>query len=69
MKFFMKKKELKTLANRIANAEFIVQTSSDKKEINDAKKEIMELSKHAIGLEDMLALDEMVQEILTQKLS
>lgn len=65
----MKKKELKTLANRIANAEFIVQTSSDKKEINDAKKEIMELSKHAIGLEDMLALDEMVQEILTQKLS
>ena len=65
----MKKKELKTLANRIANAEFIVQTSSDKKEINDAKKEIMELSKHAIGLEDMLALDEMVQEILTQKMS
>jgi hypothetical protein len=65
----MKKKELKTLANRIANAEFIVQTSSDKKEINDAKKEIMELSKHAIGLEDLLALDEMVQEILTQKMS
>lgn len=65
----MKKKELKTLANRIAKAEFIVQTSSDKKEINDAKKEIMELSKHAIGLEDLLALDEMVQEILTQKMS
>ncbi len=65
----MKKKELKTLANRIANAEFIIQTSSDKKEINDAKKEIMELSKHAIGLEELLALDEMVQEILTQKMS
>ena len=59
----MKKKELKSLAKRIADAEYIIQTSSDKKEINDAKKKIMELSNHAIDLEDMVILDEMVQDI------
>lgn len=65
----MKKKELKTLAKRIADAEFIIQTSADKKEINKAKNLIMELSNHAIDLEDMIILDEMVQDILSQKLS
>lgn len=65
----MKKKELKTLAKRIADAEFIIQTSSDKKQINDAKQKIMELSNHAIDLEDIMALDEMIQDILSQKLS
>ena len=65
----MKKKELKSLAKRIANAEFIIQTSSDKKEINDARNTIIELSNQAIDLEDILALDEMVQDILSQKLS
>lgn len=65
----MKKKELKSLAKRIAAAELIIQTSSDKKEINKAKETIMELTTHAIGMEDMLALDEMIQDILSQKLS
>ena len=65
----MKKKELKTLAKRIADAEFIIQTSSDKKQINDAKQKIMELSNHAIDLEDIMALDEMIQVILSQKMS
>jgi len=65
----MKKKELKNLAKRIADAEFIIQTSSDKKEINDAKKKIMVLSNHAIDLEDMAVLDDMIQEILSQKMS
>ena len=65
----MKKKELKSLAKRIADAEYIIQTSSDKKEINDAKKKIMELSNHAIDLEDMAVLDDMIQEILSQKMS
>lgn len=65
----MKKKELKTLAKRIADAEFIIQTSADKKEINKAKNSIMELSNHAIDLEDMIILDEIVQDILSQKLS
>ena len=65
----MKKKELKNLAKRIAEAEYIIQTSSDKKEINKAKNSIMELSNHAIDLEDMIILDELVQDILSQKLS
>ena len=65
----MKKKELKSLAKRKADADYIIQTSSDKKEINDAKKKIMELSNHAIDLEDMITLDELVQDILSQKLS
>lgn len=65
----MKKKELKSLAKRIADAEFIIQTSNDKQEINNAKKTIMELSSHAIGLEDMIVLDEMIQDILSQKKS
>lgn len=65
----MKKKELKNLAKRIADAEFIIQTSSDKKEINEAKNKIMELSNHAIDLEDMMVLDELIQDILSQKMS
>ena len=65
----MKKKELKSLAKRIADAEYIVQTSSDKKEVNKAKNTIMELANHAIDLEDMIILDELVQDILTQKMS
>ena len=65
----MKKKELKSLAKRIADAEYIVQTSSDKKEVNKAKNSIMELANHAIDLEDMIILDELVQDILTQKMS
>ena len=65
----MKKKELKSLAKRIAEAEFTIQTSSDKKEINEAKNKIVELSNHAIDLDDIMVLDEMVQEILSQKMS
>ena len=65
----MKKKELKNLAKRIADAELIIQKSSDRKESNDAKKKIMELSNHAIDLEDIIILDELVQDILSQKMS
>lgn len=65
----MKKKELKSLAKRIADAEFIIQTSSDKKEINQAKNTVVELSNHAIDLDDLVILDEMIQEILSQKIS
>ena len=65
----MKKKELKSLATRIANAEYIIQTSSDKKAINEAKNTIVELSTRAIDLDDIAALDAMVQDILSQKLS
>ena len=63
----MKKKELKNLAKKIADAEFIVQNSTDKKAITKAQQDIMELSGKVNSVEDMLALDELVQEILEQK--
>lgn len=63
----MKKKELKNLAKKIADAEFIIQNSTDKKEVTKAQQDIMELSGKVNSVEDMLALDELVQEILEQK--
>ena len=63
----MKNKELKNLAKKIAKAEYTIQTSSDKQEIKKAQEEIIELSGHAMSLEDMMIIDEMVQEILQQK--
>lgn len=63
----MKKKELKNLAKKIADAEFIVQNSTDKKAVTKAQQDIMELSGKVNSVEDMLALDELVQEILEQK--
>lgn len=64
----MKKKEQKALAQKIAKYELIVQTSDDKKRIHDAQDKIMELSGHVETLDDMAAIDEMVQEILEKHL-
>lgn len=63
----MKKKELKNLAKKIADAEYIIQTSDDKKKVAKAQQEIFELSRHVESLDDMTAIDELVQEILSQK--
>ena len=63
----MKRKELKILAQKIANAELIIRNSEDKKAVEKAKNDIIELSGKAMSLEDMLVIDEMVQEILSQK--
>lgn len=60
----MKKKELKNLAQKIAKAERIIQTSDDKQAIRKAEQEIMELSGRAETIEDMVIIDEMVQDIL-----
>lgn len=62
----MKTKELKSLAQKIAKAEMIVNTSTDKQEINRAKETIMKLSSHVDSLDDITAIDEMVQEILNK---
>lgn len=64
----MKNKELKNLAKKIAEAEYIVQTSSDKKVVHDAEAKIMELSGKVSSLDDMIRIDEMVQEILKEKI-
>ena len=60
----MKKKEQKALAQKIAKYELIVQTSDDKKRVRDAQDKIMELSGKVETLDDIAAIDEMVQEIL-----
>ena len=63
----MKKKELKALAKRIADAELIIQNSSDSKEISKAQNTIMELTSKVHSVEDLMTIDELVQEILSQK--
>ena len=63
----MKKKELKNLAKKIADAEYIIQNSDDVKAVAKAQDTILELSGKVSSVEDMLALDELVQEILNEK--
>lgn len=61
----MKRKELKNLAKKIAQAERIIQTSNDQEEIQRAQQEIMMLSSHVDSLDDIIIIDEMVQELLS----
>ena len=60
----MKKKELKNLAKKIAKYESIIQISDDKDEIRKAQLAIIELSGSVDSLEDITAIDEMVQDFL-----
>ena len=64
----MKKKELKNLAKKIAKYESIIQTSDDKDEIRKAQLAIIELSGSVDSLEDITAIDEMVQDFLKYEL-
>ena len=64
----MKKKEQKALAQKIAKYELIVQTSDDKKRVREAQDKIIELSGKVETLDDIAAIDEMVQEILEKHL-
>lgn len=59
----MKKKELQRLANKIANAEKIIQANNNEEEVTRAKQEIISLSSR-IDPFDLDALDEMIQELL-----
>ena len=64
----MTKKQLKTLATQLAKNEYIVQTSKNSWEVNEAKDAIMDLTmRYELELDEMLKLDEMVQEILAKK--
>ena len=60
----MKRKEIIQMAKKLAKLEKIVQTSSDDKEIRRAQDEIMTLSSHIDNFEDIIAIDELVMEIL-----
>ena len=64
----MKKKEQKALAQKIAKYELIIQTSTDKKQVRDAQDKILELSGKVETLDDIAAIDEMIQEILEKHL-
>ena len=61
---FMKKKELKTLAKRMAALELVIQENEDSRAVNNAKNEIMDLSGKVDDPEDMFYLDELIQQIL-----
>ena len=60
----MKKKEIKALAQKIAKYERIIQSSDDKKLVHQAEEEIMKLSSSVESLDDMVAIDEIVMELL-----
>ena len=65
----MKKKELKNLAKKIAECEYIIQTSQDEYEKDQAKNDIFRLSNGVHSFEDLDLMDEMVQEYLAKKLA
>ena len=60
----MKQKEIKNLAQKIAKYERVIQTSDDKKLVRQAEEEIMKLSSSVTSLDDMVAIDELVMEML-----
>lgn len=60
----MKQKEIKSLAQKIAKYERIVQTSDDKHLVRQAQEKIMELTNGVTSLDDMVAIDEAVMELL-----
>lgn len=64
----MKKKELKNLAQKIAKQEIIVQTSGDKEQVRRAEKEIMRLCGCVDSVSDMVAIDDLVAELLAENL-
>ena len=60
----MKQKEIKNLAQKIAKYERIVQESDDKYLVRQAQEKIMELTSSVTSLDDMVAIDELVMELL-----
>ena len=63
----MKKKELKKIAERLAQLEIIISESTDNIERLNAKNEVLDISSRIVDIEDLMAIDELVQEILEQK--
>ena len=60
----MKQKEIKTLAKKIAQLEIILQNSTDLHEKARVEKEIIRLSACVKTVDDMVALDEAIQDLL-----
>lgn len=57
----MKRKEIKNLAEKILKLEKIIQESNNEKVISAAKAEITRLGGRVKSLEDIFALDELIQ--------
>lgn len=64
----MTKKQLKQLAKKLAELEYVIQTSPDKNAVDLAKDKMIKMQESAdMELEEMLMLDSMVQKYLTEK--
>ena len=60
----MKAKEIKNLAKKIAQQEINIQNATTTEEKSRAEKEIVRISACVKSIEDMVALDEAIQDIL-----
>ena len=60
----MKKKEIKNLAKKIAQQEMILQKATSTEENQRAEQEIIRLSACVKTVDDMIALDEAIQDLL-----
>lgn len=65
----MKRKELKNLAKKIAEAETLVQTSTDTEAVNQAKNHLFELCGKVKTPDEIFLLDELIQEFLKESLT
>ena len=66
----MKKKELKNLAEKFAELEYIIQMNKDLEEVKEAQRRIIELTGQVsmLDFENMMILDELIQKNLSKKL-
>lgn len=62
----MKQKEIKNLAKKIAQQEKIIQTTKDLEAKARAEREIIRLSACVKSIDDMVALDEAIQDLLLE---
>ena len=68
-KITVTKKQLKQLAKKLADYEYTIQTSNDPYKVNEAKDRISQLTESSdLEIEDMVALDDMIQKILSEKI-
>ena len=68
-KITVTKKQLKQLAKKLADYEFIIQTSDDPYKVNDAKDRVTQLTESSnLEIEDMVKLDDMIQTMLSEKI-
>lgn len=64
----MTKKQLKQFAKKMADLEYIIQTSSDKNEVDLAKDKMIKAQEAAdLELEEVVRLDELIQNFLQEK--